>query len=293
MKALYKFIADSNVAPFLLRGLIKFTPIGELNDPSELMPHVIPDEVRQSLERLRRDGYTQEDMVNLRRQECLFQRLAPKFQVIRLPATAEEATALIRSPFYDQLSTLERRLSETALEISSKVGLFCLSLRYESLPMWAHYASNATGLVVEFVDLDTVFRGDNTGVLAQPIAIQYQRDRLSVTFDTSSHAALFFAKFADWSYEQEVRIVLPLADCRKESRGNHSLYICEIPRRCIARLILGWNMSNEARKAIQMQVQELNPEVELVNARVVHGRVELEPFAPVEPVRRISISEAH
>lgn len=275
MNSLYKFIADPGAVPFLLRGLIKFTPIPELNDPSELMPNVIPDEVMASLERLRRDGYTEEDMINLRRQENLFQRLAPQFQAVGVPDTPEKATALIRSAFFDQISILERRLSAMALEVSSKVGLFCLSLRYDSLPMWAHYASNAAGLVIEFIGLDGIFQGDNTGVLSQPISVKYERDRLSVTFDTESHESLFFAKFADWSYEQEVRVVLPLADCRKASIGNRHLYIREIPPACIARLILGWNMQNDVRKAIREHVQELNPKVEIVDARVVHGRVKL------------------
>lgn len=275
MNRLYKFIADPSSVPFLLRGMIKFTPIPELNDPSELLPNVVPDDVRRSLARLRRDGYTEDDMSNLRRQENLFQRLAPQFQAVEVPGTREEATALIRSAFYDQVSVLQRLLSETALEVSSKVGLFCLSLRYDSLPMWAHYTNNAAGLVVEFVDLDEIFRGDNTGVLSQPRVVRYERDRLSVTFDTDSHESLFFAKFADWSYEQEVRIVLPLTDCRKESIGDRYLYIREIPRACIARLILGWKMPNDIRKAIQAHVEELTPKVEVVDARVVQGRVTL------------------
>jgi hypothetical protein len=275
MNSLYKFIADPGAVPFLLRGLIRFTPIPELNDPSELLPNVILDDVMTSLARLRRDGYTNDDMINLRHQESLFQRLAPQFQVVRVPETAGEATALIRSSFYDQISTLEQRLNRTALEVSSKVGLFCVSLRYDSLPMWAHYASNATGLVVEFVDLEGVFRGDDTGVLSQPLAVRYERDRLGVTFDTNSHESLFFTKFADWSYEQEVRIVLPLTDCRKKSIGPRDIYVREIPRTCVARLILGWNMHDDVRKAIQTHLRELVSKVEIVDARVVHGRVTL------------------
>lgn len=276
MNLLYKFIADPSVVPFLLRGLIKFTSPADLNDPSELTPNVIQDEVMKSLNRLRRDGYTKEDMVNLHRQESLFQQLAPQFQAVMVPKTPEKATALIRSAFYDQIATMERLLDETAREISAKVGLFCLSLRYDSLPMWAHYANRAAGLVVEFVGLEEVFQGDSTGVLSRPIAVRYERDRLSVTFDTQSHESLFFAKFPDWSYEKEVRVVLPLSDCRRVPRGGHYLYIHEIPRVCISRLILGWNMPNDAREAIQVHVQELNPEVKIVGTRIIHGRVVLE-----------------
>src|SRR4051812_12574711 len=100
MASYFKFIADPKNVEFLLKGVVKFTPIKELNDPSELIPNVIFDEVRASLERLRRDGYTEDDLINLRKQQNLFQRLAPQYQAIGVPETKERATDLIRSPFY-------------------------------------------------------------------------------------------------------------------------------------------------------------------------------------------------
>src|SRR5215210_1369461 len=139
IKPLYKIIADPKAIPFLLRGLIKFAPPAELNDPSELTPNVIREEVEKSLYRLRRDGYTEQDLSNLQCQESLFQKLAPRFQAVKVPQTPEEATSLLRSAFYDQISVLEELLTDMVREVSSKVGLFCLSQRYDSLPMWAHY----------------------------------------------------------------------------------------------------------------------------------------------------------
>ena len=114
-------------------------------------------------------------MGHLRRQGNLFEVLAPKFRAKPVPSTPEDATALIRSRFYDDLPGLERLLSHVAREMSSNVGLFCLSRRYKSLPMWAHYAGNAAGLAVQFRDLDKVFpgdeTGDETGVLRKPIGV--------------------------------------------------------------------------------------------------------------------------
>lgn len=277
MKALYKFIADSKAVPFLLRGLIKFTPPAELNDPSELTPNVIREEVEASLYRLRRDGYNDEDLSNLRCQQNLFQKLAPRFQAVAVPQTAEEATNLLRYAFYDQISLLEELLTDMAEEVSCKVGLFCLSQRYDSLPMWAHYANNGRGLVVEFKDLEDVFEGDDTGILSKPIAVRYERDILSVTFDTQSHYALFFAKFPDWRYEEEIRIILPLTECDKQVVGDYKIHLRKIPPRCISRLILGWNMPDHVKKEIRVYVKRINPIVVVVNARITRGRVELEP----------------
>ena len=277
MSSLYKYIANPDVVQFLLQGICKFTPIPELNDPSELVPNVIVEEIEASRTRLRKNGYSENDMSHLRRQGCLFQRLAPQFQAVNVPETREQATSRIRSPFYDNVPQLERLLNETAREMSSKVGIFCLSRRFDSLPMWAHYAANATGLVVEFVDLDDHFRGDDTGVLHRPIPVRYERERMGVTFDPQSHESLFFAKFQDWSYEQEVRVVMPLTDCRQEPFAGRKLHVFDVPTRCIARIILGWNIADDKSRAVATQVRATDAQVQIVQARIAHGHVKLGP----------------
>jgi len=230
MSLLYKFIASPDALQFILDGAVKFTPIPELNDPSELVPSMDRDAVLDSLDRLRTEGYSDRDMAHLHQQGHLLQTLAPRFQAVRVPMTKSEASPLVRSSFYDSVSTLERLLNETAQEMSSKVGLLCLSKRFDSLPMWAHYASNAAGLAVEFKDLEQVFAGDRTGVLRHPTSINYQRESYGVTFDPQSHRSLFFAKFQDWRYEQEVRVVLPLGECQGREIAGKQLYTYDIPK---------------------------------------------------------------
>ena len=154
MSTLYKFIAGLDAAKYLLNGVVKFTPIAELNDPSELIPEMDPEAVVSSLRRMRDTGYSDEDMRHLRHQGKLLQALAPRFQAVRVPQSKSVASRLIRSPFFYSTERLNRLLQETAQEMSSKVGLFCLSERFDSLPMWAHYAANATGLAVEFRALE-------------------------------------------------------------------------------------------------------------------------------------------
>jgi hypothetical protein len=79
MNRYYKFVGDPKAVPHLLKGSLKFTPIQELNDPSELTSNVIIKDVVASLNRLRRDGYTDDDLAQLQRQGNLLQRLAPDY----------------------------------------------------------------------------------------------------------------------------------------------------------------------------------------------------------------------
>jgi hypothetical protein len=172
MLLLYKFVGSAEVAEHFLAGRIKFTPISELNDPSELTSNIIPEKVYESLQKIRNSGYAKEDLLHLQRQGAVLRKLAPRFQAVSVPASVEDANRLIRSSFYDQIELLESLLSETAKEISEKVGVFCLTKRRDSLPMWAHYANNATGFVVEFENIDSIFNGDDTGVLWSPTDVR-------------------------------------------------------------------------------------------------------------------------
>jgi hypothetical protein len=110
---------------------------------------------------------------------------------------------------------------------------------------------------------------------ARVIAVRYERERFGVTFDPQSHEALFFSKFQDWSYEQEVRIVMPLNGCRRELVNGKPLYVYDLPTSCIARVILGWNMVPGKPEIVRSHVRKTNPAVEIVQARFVQGRVEL------------------
>lgn len=143
--------------------------------------------------------------------------------------------------------------------------------------MWAHYADNAKGFVVEFSDLFSVFTGDDTGILRTPIDIEYTNDRIGVTFDPRSHKSMFFTKFEDWNYEVEVRVILPLKDCHKEIHNGSEMHIFTIPKRCIKRLILGWKMPQSDVDAIQKYISVHNPQVELAHAKFVRSKIQIAP----------------
>lgn len=273
---LYKFVGSPEVAQHFLAGRIKFTPINELNDPSELTSNVIPEKVYESLQKIRKSGYKEDDLLHLQRQGAVLKKLAPKFQAVPVPSSVDDANRLISSPFYDKIELLESLLSETAKEISEKVGVFCLTKNYGSLPMWAHYANNAAGFVVEFNNIDSVFCGDETGVLWSLTDVRYERETGGVTFDPKSHDALFFEKFSDWSYEQEVRVVADLKDCNFIVLENGlKMYFFDLPPSKVKRLILGWKMSRDEVDTILQKAHELGSTTDIVQARFENGSVKV------------------
>lgn len=270
MAQFFKYINDnSDALRSLLDGHVKFTPIPELNDPSELVPKCNPCEIHASLERLRKDGHSDDDMKYLCQQGRLLQRLASPPSAFNIPKSKEEADAMIRSPRYNRTQSLVEYLRKIVDDMSSQIGLLCLSSRRNSLPMWAHYAGNATGLIVEFADLESTFQGDETGILSKPIPVKYDKDvTKGVTFKPKSHETLFFFKFPDWAYEHEIRVVLPLADCqRHEAENGKTQFLFQLPDTCVKHVILGWNMAPEREERVTTLVSRLNPRVQVFRAK--------------------------
>jgi len=191
----YKYLSTKEACINVVGGNIRFSPISELNDPSELFNLVNRSETDESLRRLRREGYSDREMEGLRRQESLLARIAPEMMRIGLPRTKEEAIAILQLPLYADLRMLQLMLDSTVKTIIERTGIFCVSERYDSYPMWAHYANNAKGYIVEFDDLRRVYEGDETGVLNTLRPVIYATPRPSVTFDPESHVAIFFLNY--------------------------------------------------------------------------------------------------
>jgi hypothetical protein len=270
---LYKFIGNPLDVEFILRGSLKFTPVSELNDPSELLANVAQESLEESLLRIRKNGITSEDLATFEHLKNLLQRLAPNLPIAAIPLTKENLNAIIHSPLLDNFSFVKESTGNVAEMVSPKVGLLCLTRRNDALPMWAYYANNAKGLVVEFRGLDDAFPGEDISFLRKPLPVQYNRDSYSETFDPETRGSYFFSKFSDWQHEQEVRVVALLTDCRKIVKNDHApLYVLDVAPRHITRIFLGWGMETETiDKTIEL-VKRASPAVEVVKAKIEKGR---------------------
>ena len=273
LNALYKFIKDPRHAEYLLSGKLKFTPIPELNDPTELIPRFVIHDVRESLAKLRRNGYSNSEFHHLQRQGNLLEQIAPEVQGTSVPRSIHEANQLLKSRFYDDMTNLEKLLNRTMEILVSRVGIFCMTYRMDSLPMWAHYADHAKGLVVEFGGLEKTFAGDATGILARLIEVIYHQDLTSITFNPCSHEYMFYSKFSDWSYEHEVRIVLPLDKCTKCISDECTVHTYKIPLCHVRRIYCGWNIGCDMLGELIGYTRSINPSVEVWTTTISSGHV--------------------
>jgi hypothetical protein len=272
---LFKFVGSANAVLNMAHGALKFAPIEELNDPSELTPVMDRPALRSSLKLLRKHGMTQDQFDWLQRQGAILDLLSPEEKVLNAPRTLSEANRMLSISAYDNLDYMEKKLFATIKNIRARVGILSLSLRYDSLPMWAHYADLAKGFVVVLENLENSFKGDETGSLNLPKAVVYSDQFMGMTFDPSTQDRLFFSKLSDWSYEREWRIVTALSACRQSPDGK--LYLRDADPVHLTGVICGWRASSDNILSLRNELKRSNPKVKLISASLDSGRVSLSP----------------
>lgn len=97
--------------------------------------------------------------------------------------------------------------------VGKEYGVLCFTERYDSAVMFAHYANNHEGFMIE-VDLSAEpFRS-----LGPPLSVRYQNERAKFHCNILEEgkrkdetAEALRIKNQDWQYEKELRILVPLS----------------------------------------------------------------------------------
>ena len=128
----------------------------------------------------------------------------------------------------------------------------CFSKSPVVAPMWAHYAQNYSGFVIEF-DVDAIkkalpnvaiknvnYRDEPdesiAGNIARAAGTKKPRHAVWLQQAVTHHA--YFTKYSMWSYEQESRLVAN-AESVEDIGGSSILFL---PSECITALIVGKNI---------------------------------------------------
>jgi hypothetical protein len=160
-----------------------------------------------------------------------------------------------------------KRLKDWVSKIDQELGLLCFSLCWRNPLMWTHYSKRHTGVCLGF---------DVNDSIVEPI--DYSRRRLSlVEWKGASppgelKKALLTTKFADWIYEKERRVILPLAQLNKEG----SLFFKPFdPTLRLVEVIAGPKCAIECRLGITDAIKALPAKPRLIKARLAFRKFEV------------------
>jgi Protein of unknown function (DUF2971) len=143
----------------------------------------------------------------------------------------------------------------------------CFSRSPVVVPMWAHYAQNLQGFVLEFSQdalLETVPessfgdvnysdkpREDLSELLYRAYVIG--KYRYTYLLQRAVFNAAYLTKLSCWSYEQECRMIVPESDTRQAG----SLTLLDAPNECITSIICGPRASEQTKLALINKAEEI------------------------------------
>lgn len=143
----------------------------------------------------------------------------------------------------------------------------CFSHSPIVVPMWAHYAQELKGFVVEFDEeklaarlpdrgFDDVDYQDDLNRDMEELfyrAYEIGKPRYIYLLRQSIFSAAYYTKASCWSYEQEKRLIVQPDDVR----NDHGLMLLDIPKECVSALILGPNASDETAEVVRAGADQL------------------------------------
>lgn len=200
---LYKYV-NIDTLKRILGGSIRLTQPGAFNDPFELLPEIIT-----------RADQTEEQI------SFSFDILSPRREA--------PPDAVILTDGHVASDFTSRNILD---ELNLQVGILCLSKAPNSILMWSHYADQYQGAVVAFDADHEFFTGQ--------IPVEYVEERPKRHIDSYKSTPVplseLCAKSVEWQYEQEVRIIRALRDCKKTGAVDtrrFPVFVLDVPQEAI------------------------------------------------------------
>lgn len=239
----------------LLGGRIFLSDTKNFNDPWDCRPCF-------DLSRL-------DDPVFYERQVAWFDRSARK----RTPNLTEHEYAQKANSLRRDRSLLEsciRQMGGLDIEIQKRYRVYCLTIDPTSMLMWSHYASNHSGICLEFGCDNSVF----SGALKVFYCDSYPTFELADE-DASSVLLPLMTKANVWSYESEYRLVAQEEEFAVSrtliTQGN----LLRIPDTALKSIIIGCSASSSQRDNIRDLLRLSGRKIALKRTVRIANRYEL------------------
>lgn len=252
---LYKYMPSARVD--VLQNLqIRFTQPSALNDPFEFNllfnEAVSTQQLREHYENTNKEELILGAISQLPDDQKAMLSLIPQRQLLemfeQLASTLFNTNNLnnfYKSHVAPETPKLKERISGV---LNQTIGILSLSETPLSPPMWANYADNSTGFVLEFDTTHPFFNGRRSeqDEFYHLRRVVYEDRQPSATmmemqFDT------FILKSKSWEYEREWRMLLPLTTASKKftTPAGDEVSLFDFPAKSISKVIVGLNTKDE------------------------------------------------
>lgn len=267
---LFKYFEPNRID--VLQNLkIRFSPSYAFNDPFESFPYIenlITPEFAEDL------FTNQIEDALLKDQDKNIINYLPDEDLINLPAeylnylknkTLGDLMREInfKDLFKNDLQQMPNHISRANLSMpkilkdkfAEQFGILSLTKKKDNLIMWAHYAKNHEGFVIEFNTQHPFFNQtkNEADKIRKLYEVRYVKERPVMTLYTPEMPNgeflqylmdnIFLSKSKDWKNEKEWRIILELKDATEVFQKNDSIiHLFQFPENLIKSVYLGVRM---------------------------------------------------
>ena len=247
---LYKYLPPERV-DVVANGLLRYTQLGAFNDPFDGRPHltalgtdeqlreslacIIPEENRRAYDMLSEEVRAQVPFE-------VFSALAISIAEHGTPSFMEQMRNVVPS-FQDWFHS----------KMDEHIGVLSLLALPDNLLMWSHYSFGHTGFVLGFDVQHAYFNSklSESDELRHIREVLYREERTQAPLTAMNGVEMFFVKSAHWAYEQEWRILRPLADAEvTEEVSPFPVHLFRFPDDALRQVIFGPKMDHATKRAL-------------------------------------------
>lgn len=237
--------------------LLRFTPLGDFNDPFEGRPEVtgltLPNEMMTIFDQIIPEEVKKiYDNLPLAYKETVSYRHLYALARAQLEEKKESILNSVQSFTPIISGFINGKLDEN-------LGAFCLSEVPDSLLMWAHYGASHTGFVLEFDGSHPYFHQQITDddELRRIRRVSYRETRPSSCLAEMSAIELFLVKSGHWAYEREWRMIRPLQDADKVlEKQPFPVHLYSYPLQALKAIIIGARATTNTTRQIREIVSQ-------------------------------------
>lgn len=277
---IYKFLSFDGLCKTLENGTIRLSKPSDLNDPLDIYLQECFGKDRQVfLEDMK--GALQ-DFIEGEIDPSSLPDSRYKEKITAIIAAHKKASPEQRAKMRKQMSHIPieelydlKKFEETEREVLSSVyqsfefdGIFCSTVDFKNLLMWAHYADKHQGAVIEFTpneEKDSAFLASRKVIYSKERPVLYataQKMIFSVIAMSREESGksisdkLIYTKGREWEYEQEYRLYVPFCIQRSLAYATHKYHPEELTS-----VFLGCRMTRQNQEKAIALAKIANPSV--------------------------------
>ena len=253
-KTLFKYVSPDRVD--ILENLnIRYTQAAALNDIFEMDPVIARMATEEDIRRSHDEVWP-----NLRKAtfERVFMLFPPEVRaaILSNPEAMKQIDAIMPDVTAELSERLEQARPEVVerirKELIDRIGALSFSEDWDHLVMWAHYAQQHEGFVIEFKPTHQSLNQTTEGEFGHLRQVTYLPQRPQLILARTEGADVFLTKCAVWTYEKEWRILRPLDGLARigDDPAKRPVYLGPLDPGCIKAVILGLKASDRTRARV-------------------------------------------